>query len=322
MAPFLGYMLHGDGIDIVMKVLGRGSGGFLAKQLHDGLDIIVLSNRLPLGAITTYNMQVQCQAPLTLSVGPNSWRTSSSFQPTTLEPRILELCAGFGGMGVGAAYFGARASASMDNNPTSIAHLRKNSGTPVLQLDITDPKASERIHRFTQGFAHTAAFGFPCQPFAAQGQCRGMASSAAFHAGLRIIYYTQCQAAICECVPNAALTSSACSCNELGGLQYQSRVGRQMAEQTKPLVGSAWLTEGITPWPKNTDYDIIQDILQDWGHLPAEDERLLVRSDFELSTYSNPEYGRDRQGLGLQHKADAFLHSYSNALSGCPRACR
>lgn len=64
-----------------------------------------------------------------------------------LLPDIVELCAGSGGMGVGAAFTGGRVAVSVDINGLSTQHLTANLHGEALQLDVTDHASIKIIHQ-------------------------------------------------------------------------------------------------------------------------------------------------------------------------------
>ena len=86
---------------------------------------------------------------------------------------------------------------------------------------------------------------------------------------------------------SAVMSWEVCSINLELADQWPNRRNRWWAL----LHPKGWLTEGIKPWPRNTDFDTIQDILQDWCHWPAE-RRTTAQA-------LRPEYGSDRRVLGL-----------------------
>ena len=66
-----------------------------------------------------------------------SWWTQVSAESGELSPSILELCAGVGGMGVGASFLGGVPILAVDSNGLSCSHLTNHAHGEVLQLDIT-----------------------------------------------------------------------------------------------------------------------------------------------------------------------------------------
>ena len=81
---------------------------------------------------------------LMLTPTASSWHCAAPVPDSGLLPAVLELCSGFGGMGIG------------------------NTKGPVLQLDLTCLGSAKLIHQQCSSIG-TTTLGFPCQPFSSQG---------------------------------------------------------------------------------------------------------------------------------------------------------
>ena len=167
---------------------------------------ILVFQRLPLGRVTIYDAKITAMDDLLyLVVQDNTWWCASDPQPKCLEPTVLELCAGCGGMGVGAIFMGATVKVAVDHNAFATAHLEANQHGQVMTLDLLDPATAKQVHQAFNAQPGTTTMGFPCQPFSTQGQQLGSSDERflVFYAGLRIAFLMQSQTLILECVPAA-----------------------------------------------------------------------------------------------------------------------
>lgn len=109
-----------------------------------------------------------------ISATDASWWCQGPGPQAKLSPKLLELCAGFGGMGIGATFLGGTPWVSVDSNSLSVEHLRANGHGHVLQLDLADLTATRQIHEACSEYPGTATLGFPCQPLSQQGLMLGI----------------------------------------------------------------------------------------------------------------------------------------------------
>ena len=148
-----------------------------------------------------------------------------------------------------------------------------------------------------------------------------------------MIFFSQCQSAILKCVPAAGLHDDI-----RNGLQRLVMamdwkiftLNLDLAEQWPCrrsrwwalLLPSHWCTTGLHSWPSTSCFTSCGTIFHFWGVWNEADESDLQLFDFELAAYSNPQLGADKRVLELSGVANTFLHSYRNALLGCPCKCR
>lgn len=150
----------------------------LGTRIPDGTQVGIQAPSLEPGRYSLYRFVVTPLDPPVITA------CRSAFNGTQVSPFLLELCAGFGRMGHGAEILGGAAKWT----------------TMIYTLD-----AAMRVHQHTAGKSPTAAFGFPCQPYSSQARQMGTMDPRAktLWGGLRIVFLTQCQAAIIERVAPA-----------------------------------------------------------------------------------------------------------------------
>ena len=296
---------------------------------------MMLLSFLPIGRHTVYDAKVVDTDDLIFLSCDEHTLCIPVEEPSTLSPRLLELCAGFGGMGIGASFLGAIPTVSVDWNFLSISHLQLNDHGLTLQLDLQDLDSSKAIHAAFGGTPGTATLGFPCQPHSSQG--KGLGSQDPRHltlwGGLRTIFLCQCQTAILECVPAAGqngdvlyalnLIAEAMNWDILTvDLELADRWPCRRRRWWALLLPKDWNRCGLQAWPATSTFSWIGAVLPGWKAWSTAEEDDLQLFDFELAAYSNPCYGSDCRLLSLESIAACFLHSYGNALTGCPCGCR
>ena len=307
----------------------------LGSRIPDGMPIFLLSP-LPLGKVSIYDARVQSFDEL-LFVGftTDTWWHLQQTPESQGFASALELAAGCGGMGIGTRFLGVSPKVAVDNNPIAIQHLQANQHGNVLNLDLLDLKTAKVVH---QSFADTpdvAMFGFPCQPFSTQGLRQGSNDFRfqTFYGGLRVIFMTQCRAAILECVPGAGQDPTVLACLEqlCQALHWQSQsLELELAHQWpcrrrrwwSLLMPEHWIQEPLQAWPSTTTFDSIGTIFKHWGVWAEPEEHALQLLQHEYEAYANPAYGPDKRLLEFQDIAATILHSYGSALTSCPCGCR
>ena len=291
---------------------------------------------LPHGRVTVYDVQVVLvDSLLKLVATEDTWWRRAHSTTHHLSPALLELGAGFGGMGIGASFLGARPSLSIDITPLSIAHLQDNKHGIVIQQDLHDPKAAKHIHQNMAPRAHTACFGFPCQPYSTQGQGKHTADprSHTLWAGLRVIWLTQCQAAILECVIGASYNTEVQQAigplaqamqwdNLTTNLDLQEHWPCKRARWWTLLLPTEWNKAGLQHWGTDRTHSQVGSVLPSWGNWDEAAEAQLQLSTSEYQAYTNREYGADKRLLEQTDTCPTLLHSYSSATGPCPCKCR
>ena len=250
------------------------------------------------------------------------------------SPHVVELCAGFGGMGIGASHLGGQTILCADHNNVVCNHLAANHAR-VLKLDLNLPAAAQQIHQACGNTAATFVLGFPCQPYSSQGRRLGTLDPRArtLWSGLHVAFMLQCQALILECVVAArhhpdvrkALSSFASAMNfdllevELDLCsQWPCRRRRWWAL----LLPKQWHSTGLHSWPPSSLFTNIGSVIGNWPAWPADEEASLLLDSVEINRYTDPSLGHDKRELSLDDISPTILHSYGNALQACPCYCR
>ena len=314
----------------------RGEDGFLlGHRVPDRLAVGIQADGLFDGRYTLYGFQVLPLDPPVIAANEESWAVRTAFDPEHPSPYIMELCAGFGGMGIGSSFLGGQTLISVDINELAIGHLRQITNNKQVKMDINAQDAPFRIHQVTQGSAPTATMGFPCQPYSEQGHRLGTLDprSKTLWGGLRVIFMTQCQSAILECVPRAgrhpevqkAIHSLA---SAMGWVVLQSdlELAHQWPSRRRRwwaiLMPASWQTTGFSTWPSHSPYLNVGTIFGHFTHWDDHDEMDLRLNQTEINKFGDRAYGNDKRKLEANDVAAALLHSYANGTSPCPCHCR
>ena len=322
--------------DGVIDIIGLQDLSAKACIRPKGTDAMIQEWQLGLGRFTVYGMTVVSVSPcLVLSLSQSSTCFSHAPMGNELTSNLLEIGAGFGGMGIGAAYMGAKPYLSVDHCQLCVEHLQANTHGKVLLQDINDTEAPLNIHRLCHGVPLLATFGFPCQPYSRQGQCRGFQDTRALTlpSGLRLMWALQVQGAILECVPMARNTPEVrealhCLALAMGWdiLELTFDLCQQWASSRSRwwiiMLPRRWNSVGLHPWPVDRDHYTIGSVFRGWGTWDESSEQSLQLTPTELALYSDEAFGSDKRMMTLQDHAACILHSYSNATTSCPCGCR
>ena len=248
--------------------------------------------------------------------------------------RVIEICAGVGGISTGAELSGFVAAAFLDKNDLVCSHLRSMQKSNVLHGSITCDKDIRDLHCSLKLPAHTMCAGFACQPFSYQGDQRGFADerSETFWGTLRCHYLCQSKILILECTQGAGkhprLQTALKDFAKVMKLQVHQTfldLEAQWPSRRKRwwcvLYPEDWPAMTLDAWPRSDRFRTIQEIMPTWPDWTAEDLEQLRLTPFEYQMYFQS-YPDDERVVNVNAMLPVILHSYGNATSACPCQCR
>ena len=321
---------------------GRWSGVLVPKSLgNSGMVCSILGTDLQVkfdgalalgGMYTVYDAWVNIFDANTLSADEKTAIILVSHGASSNRD-VVELCAGVGGIGIGAEHAGFKVVMQVDFNSLAIEHLMQLNMGDVVHGDITDVQTIKQVHLKLRNNPAAVASGFNCQPFSQQGDQGGFQDprSNSFIATLRACYLLQPLALILECTPGAGshpqVKSSLQNLATIMNWQIQDVVF-DLADRWPSMRKRWWalLSSCQTPsrplksWPMSSDHSKLSDIIQVWPTWSPEHEQQLSLTADEMDAYL-VKYPEPRL-LDMGAKAATMLHSYANALGPCPCSCR
>ena len=316
---------------------------FITRMQQDGhtvCEILGTGNQVtirkffPLGVICVgHDMLVDHHDPTVLHVGESSLFVELT-PPVASKLTLVELCAGVGGIGIGASLCGFRTICQVDINQLAVGHLHQLRMGSVLCMDITKDNCFRHIHELGHVHVTTVAAGFNCQPFSYLGDCRGMKDSRALSliGTLRGVYLMQPQSLVLECTPGAGLdfqvreTLSAF----LALMNWTSQdITFDLGDQWQCRRVRWWIicypkTCSEIPfvaWPVSSKYATVGQVIPEWPVWSPEELAILRLNEEELEAYFCT-YPDSQRILDMNSPAPTFLHSYGNATGRCPCGCR
>eukprot|EP00435_Cladocopium_sp_Y103_P074429 s29_g48.t1 len=92
----------------VLSITSSLDGSSLGFRIPDRLPIMFLTSPLPEGKVSIYDARIKAfDDILFLEAIQDTWWTAIP-EPLSLSPKLLELGAGFGAMGIGASFLGGQ----------------------------------------------------------------------------------------------------------------------------------------------------------------------------------------------------------------------
>lgn len=249
---------------------------------------------------------------------------------------IVSLCAGLGGIDLGAHRVGWSTKVMNDISELATSSLAVNfsSEANVIKGDIHEETTVRAIHACCFKSPVTIASGFPCQPYSTSGNQRGFEDSRArvLIAILRCGWLVQCEGLILECVAGAGECKEVRTllknfCSKLG---MQSVDGLMRLERLWPCRRCRWWFIG-TPadWTPVRFRDLpqgnwkrVKDIFHAWPVWDPADEQDLAWDDIECAKFRDIKFGKTDRRLPLNGVAPTALHSQGAHFRPCPCGCR
>ena len=171
-----------------------------------GQPLVVADFPLPVGSkAMIYNWQVSSVTPITLTRNSVSQEVQIPDDVEITYTAYKEVCAGIGGIGLGANLMGMQSLASMDLNFGAVEIMKKNGVPNAILGDIQNPLDRWALHSTPYAARCWLMSGFPCQPLSTQGDQRGDLDprSIPFFSMVKMAWEQQTSAIMLECVPNA-----------------------------------------------------------------------------------------------------------------------
>ena len=320
-----------SGVMITEQVVGQAT----RCQMVGLTEKVVIDVVLPIGQMFSFHrLMVDASDASFLRYTEDT--TKVQIQTEVPTPRtVVELCSGMGGIGLGASLCGFQVMAQVDFNALVCSQLEQDA-TPrlILQASVADDCTAQILHsHFPQGFGIVAA-GFNCQPFSFQGDRLGLADarSASFWGTLRTTFLLQPGGLLLECTVGAGQ----CPQVRQALLEFCSVMTWRLIELNFDLADQwpcrreRWWAlclplaipyVPLLPWPKDPTCCRVAQLIAAWPIWSDEEESQLLLTEEEIKAYFElyPEANRMLNG---SLPCPTLLHSYGNATTACPCACR
>ena len=160
------------------------------------------------GGFSTYTIcdaLVTCQFPMPRMKACDSTRILSHARPGWNDFRkLVDACAGFGGIAHGAGALGIRTTVAVDTNDRMLSLHSRHDDCHVVVGDVGFNETIVKVWERSDNAAIMSS-GFSCQPYSVLGDQRGAGDprSASLTSVLRAAYMLQIQVLVLECVTPA-----------------------------------------------------------------------------------------------------------------------
>eukprot|EP00435_Cladocopium_sp_Y103_P015599 s3111_g3.t2 len=248
--------------------------------------------------------------------------------------KLVEVCSGLGGIGMGAKAAGWQVLAQNELMHSFCEHQKQFSSIPVVEGSVCKMSTVAALHHLAPD-AGCLAMGFSCQPFSRGGDGQqGLDERAAtLPFGLYIGYLLRKQVIVLECVAEAASSPFVQRC-----LQYhESQVPGDRSETLLEL-SDVWpskrrrwwtvITQGhfgrvpLSPLPKLPQMPTISSLFSDFLQLPDQELQQLLLSETERAAFHNYGKGIISQMVDKTGPLNTALHSWGNQCQPCSCGCR
>ncbi|CAE7506880.1 aquIMA [Symbiodinium sp. CCMP2456] len=247
---------------------------------------------------------------------------------------MVEVCAGIGGLGLGARFAGTEILLQVDKAPIAYETLRLNGGNALLG-DIGARDTQARIAQICQGRGHVLAAGLPCTGFSSQGLRDGalLSGDLVLTNALQIAWRCQVAGVILEC--GTQIQQHKPAMDMIGvfaqRMHYQThQVSLDLSDQWASRRPRWWCILlpnqlpplHLPPWPIAQAKLVIADVIEEWPLWPLTQEEGLAWTPDEEKLYADPVYGSTNRYINTQEQAPVALHCWGSEMQPCPCGCR
>ena len=330
--PSLRDLQLGARVDLVLHVHGQDNS---AVALWTG-DVYFVKPALPQGIWTLYQALLadRTDGSGCLLCDHHTTRLQKpELQPNAFST-IKEVCAGIGGISLGAGQAKCRTLVFLDRSEIACETIRMNGGRAMCG-DVADRSICQQVHEVESTVGCVITAGFPCQPYSRQGNGNGLQDNRGLtlmHI-LQLAWHHQAAGLVLECVPEVQdyadtmallhqFASAACFQMHSVVLDLGDVWGSHRRRWWCIMLPSHLPAFSISPWPPLSVAPTVADVIPEWPLWPRQQELELEWTVQEQSLYADPRFGKDPRRFVLNGKAPTALHSWGNALTACPCKCR
>ena len=250
---------------------------------------------------------------------------------------IHDVCCGLGGFSFAAEFLSMRVVSAVDISLLATQSYDLNFVPPSIHGDIASSSTIVAMHekQVCHGCQPLLTAGFPCQPLSSQGLQRRHRDSRSqvLPAVLRAAICLNACGLLLECVPEAMNdVSTQAYLHEYATLMgchifqkvlqlhtlWPSKRARWFAVIIRKSLGTVCFPD----LPCMDSVPRVQDVIKKWPKWPVDEEKELLWTDLECQVYRDPTFGNPDRRLKLHEPLPTALHSWGNALYGCPCLCR
>ena len=244
-----------------------------------------------------------------------------------------DLCAGIGGMTVGASRCDMVGVVHVDKSPLAAGILQENFSATI-EGDIHCRLVQRTVHAACTQERCLIAAGIPCQPYSVQGLQGGLWDDRGqvLFPVLRIAWLTQASGLVLECVAEIQSHPATLAVLQRFARHAGFRIHQIVLDLSHPWASrrKRWWCVMLLPqfplrltaWPSLAKPLTVSDVIPCWPHWLLTDEQRLAWTPTEVEKFSDPKYGSDCRCLDCSSQAPTALHSWGVALEACPCGCR
>lgn len=247
---------------------------------------------------------------------------------------VIELCAGMGALGNGAASAGFHPKVACELRESIASLYNKNGNAQVVVGDICEFSTLEAVHRAYAGSAVLAA-GISCQPYSRLGDSKSGSDERAqtLPATLSSAHFLRALIVVLECVEPASRDAFV----NWHINQFCSRTGFHRSDAILQL-SEIWPCKRTRWWcvlsapaigpvkfqsiPKMFDLPTIRHVLPEVQKWDIAEERQLKLSPVELEAFSQETGSATKYLLNMKGVMPCALHAWGSQVLPCPCGCR